>query len=65
MHAATMPEICVSMASIAAIIAMTDAIPIVEVMNERLLPIFSMVYHVPREATRNHIWRIPDISKAR
>lgn len=39
--------------------------PIAEVMNDRRRPSFSMLYHVPNEATRNQIWRKPDIRRAK
>lgn len=64
MTVATIPDVCVSMATMAASTAITTAIPTAVIMNESRRPNFSMLYKVPNDETRNQICRNPDIRSA-
>jgi hypothetical protein len=64
MAAATIPDVCVSSATIAARTAMTTDIPTAVHMKEILRPSFSMLHHVPNEATRNQTCKMPDKRRA-
>jgi len=64
MIVATMPEVLVLMATIAARIAMMTAIPTAVNMKETRRPSFSMVYQVPNDEIKNQICRKPDMSSA-
>jgi hypothetical protein len=65
MMAATIPDVLVSIATIAAMTAMIMAMPTAVNMNEPRRPSFSMVNHVPKDETRNQTCRKPDINSAR
>lgn len=62
---ATIPDALVLIATIAAMTAMTIAIPTAVLMNEMRRPSLSMLYHVPNDEIRNHICKNPDMSNAR